>query len=101
MRCVASMVEIVVTTNPDGILGARTADAKKNAKMVHMAPALIGVLKILSHKILVNRMAAHLVESVCLVGKFAREDVRNVMMELVKMLEVFSETKATLFVHKL
>jgi hypothetical protein len=24
-----------------------------------------------------------------------------VMMELVKMLEVFSETKATLFVHKL
>jgi len=100
MKCVALMVEIVVTTSQDGMLGARIADARRNAKMAHMVPVLIGVLKILFQKILVKQLAAHLVELVCLVDKFAKEDVRNVMRVHAKMLEAFLE-KAMIFVHRL
>jgi len=100
MKCVALMVEIVVTTSQDGMLGARIADARRNAKMANMVPVLIGVLKILFQKILVKQVAAHLVELVCLVDKFAKEDVRNVMRVHAKMLEAFLE-KAMIFVHRL
>merc|ERR1712156_954070 len=72
MKCVALMVEIVVTTSQDGMLGARIADARRNAKMAHMVPVLIGVLKILFQKILVMQLAAHLAELVCLVDIFGK-----------------------------
>jgi len=75
---VALMVEIVVTINQDGTPDARKimaiAHARKNAMMV-MVKVLNGVIKMSSHRVLVTRVAAHLVESVCFVGKFAREDV--------------------------
>merc|ERR1712061_225802 len=65
-----------------------------------MVPVLIGVLKILFQKTLVTQLAAHLVELVCLVDKYAKEDVRNVMRVHAKMLDAFLE-KALIFVHRL
>merc|ERR1712156_522723 len=48
----------------------------------------------------VKQLAAHLVELVWLVDKFAKEDVRNVMGVHAKMLEASLE-KTMIFVHRL
>merc|ERR1712223_179921 len=74
------MVEIVVTTNKDGTLDA---------------------MKILSQRVLVMQLAAHLVEFQWLVGKVAREDAQNVIKVIVKTLEQLWEIMEMIFVHKL
>merc|ERR1712142_794000 len=104
-RSVAMMVVIVVTTNKDGTLDAKKTmaivHARKNARMANMVQVLIGVMKMLSQRVLVMQLAAHLVEFQWLVGKVVREDAQNVIKMTVKILEQLWEIMEMIFVLKL
>merc|ERR1712156_1275546 len=99
------MVEIVVTTSKDGTLDAKKTmaivHAWRNARMANMVQVLIGVMKMLSQRVLVMQLAAHLVEFQWLVGKVAREDAQNVIKMTVKILEQLWEIMEMIFVLKL